>query len=220
MVFFEHVGMIPNLQDGYVSSETEVQAVKIRGFTLKSWLPKLPWFSMCALPQNQHLEFNSVPIVWLETTKLAYWALPINWWKQPAFTQSDLCVGYLLYLHFTSYDPPANKYRYWRNDGRIKGTLSTNGGFSFIYNIIYVCIYIYIYVCIISIFIPTDAEFSRSPTPASPRAPSSSVPDSKMSIRALVVMVAASPSHTWRYLEIFRQFWWLGIWIPGYHLVN
>lgn len=147
---------------------------------------------MCALPQNQHLEFNSVTILWLETTELAYWALPINWWKHPAFTQTDLCVEYLLYLHFTSYDPQANKYRYWRNDGRIKGTLSTNGGFSFIY----ICQYIYI-----SIFIPTDAEFSRSPTPASPRAPSSSVPDSKMSIRALVVMVAASPipGDIWRY---------------------
>jgi hypothetical protein len=52
MVFFEHVGMIPNLQDGYVSSETEVQAVKIRGFTLKSWLPKLPLvFYVCPTPK-------------------------------------------------------------------------------------------------------------------------------------------------------------------------
>lgn len=115
---------------------------------------------MCALPQNQHLEFNSVTILWLETTELAYWALPINWWKHPAFTQTDLCVEYLLYLHFTSYDPQANKYRYWRNDGRIKGTLSTNGGFSFIY----ICQYIYIYP-----YLSQQTQSFPGPPPQLPR---------------------------------------------------
>lgn len=164
---------------------------------------------MCALPQNQHLEFNSVTILWLETTELAYWALPINWWKHPAFTQTDLCVEYLLYLHFTSYDPQANKYRYWRNDGRIKGTLSTNGGFSFIY----ICQYIYIHIY------PNRRRVFQVPHP--------SFPEGTLFVSAGLQDVDSSLGghggcipHTWRYLEIFRQFWWLGIWIPGYHLVN
>ena len=162
---------------------------------------------MCALPQNipkptSRIQFRSNFMAWnhwnhragilslanqlVETTRI----YP-NWFVCGILTVPPF---YIIW--------PSSKqiFRYWRNDGRIKGTLSTNGGFSFIY-----ILYMYMYMHI-SIFIPTDSEFSRSPspTPASPRAPSSSVPDSKMSIRALVVMIQwwlhpPIPGDIWRY---------------------